>query len=435
MGSDHGLAALAPTPAAPLRATERDPRLDPRAPTRRVVVPRSGVTAWRRLRANRAIAFLLRHRANLIVTLVAGAIDALAYLAPDEGMEPRRVPLGIVLALAAAAILPARRRHPMRVLAGVVVIQMCLVVLTTATTHSFGGALLVALYTVARFGSTRDLWIAGVGAFSVQVLRDAYDSETFVQMVGADLLATLLVVGVGLGTAKWQGQVELNRRLLADRAVTEERRRIARELHDIVAHHITTMYLMSGGARATLDRDPDTAREALFTLESSGRSALREMRQLLGVLRSDDGPEQAPSEPQPGMDDIDGLIIESRAAGLPVEYRELGEREPLPPATGLTLYRIVQEALTNTRKHAGNARTCVEVRHLPDRVLIEVLDDGAGNIPATGVVGGYGLTGMRERVALHGGTLEVGPCPGGGFRVFASVPLPPKAPTGAAERV
>ncbi|MFI1585988.1 sensor histidine kinase [Embleya sp. NPDC020630] len=431
MGSDHGpAAALAPTPAAaPPRATEGVARHDPRAPAhRRRTVPKPGATTWHRLRANRAIAFLVRHRANLLVSLAAGVVDTLAYLLPDEGMEPRRVPVGIALALVAAAILPARRRHPMRVLAAVVAIQSCLVVVTTATTHSYGGALLVALYTVARFGSTRDLWIAGCGALAVQALRDAYDSDTFVQMVGADLLATLLIVGVGLGTAKWQGQVALNRQLLADRAVTEERRRIARELHDIVAHHITTMYLMSGGARATLERQPDTAREALFTLESSGRSALREMRQLLGVLRSDDGPEQAPSEPQPGMDDIDGLITESRAAGLPVEYREHGKREPLPPATGLTLYRIVQEALTNTRKHAGNARTCVEVRHLPDRVLIEVVDDGAGSIPATGVVGGYGLTGMRERVALHGGTLEVGPCPGGGFRVFASVPMPSKGP-------
>ncbi len=211
--------------------------------------------------------------------------------------------------------------------------------------------------------------------------------------------------------------------------MAEERRRIARELHDIVAHHITTMQLMSGGARANL-ANPEVVRDALVTLESSGRLALREMRQLLNVLRAGDEPDAAPPSPQPGVEDLDRLVEESRRAGLPTELSIRGAPQPLPPTLGLTVFRIVQEGLTNARKYAGPARASVRIDHRPDGITVEVRDDGAGFAspdtgPAAGERGGYGLIGMRERVALHGGTLRTGPRPEGGFAVLAELPLAP----------
>ncbi|MYT20858.1 histidine kinase, partial [Streptomyces sp. SID7760] len=229
---------------------------------------------------------------------------------------------------------------------------------------------------------------------------------------------------------------EARRTLLADRAVAEERRRIARELHDIVAHHITTMQLMAGGARANLAHDPDVAREALVTLEDSGRMALREMRQLLDVLRAGEEPEQTPPAPQPGTGDLDRIISESRLAGTPTEFTVRGTARPLPPTVGLTVFRIVQEALTNARKHAVGARAHVRLTYGAEGVEVEVRDDGAGGprpgasragssrtaASRAGAGSGYGLIGMRERVALQGGTLETGSHEGGGFRVAARLP-------------
>ncbi|MYS83892.1 sensor histidine kinase [Embleya scabrispora] len=391
--------------------------------------PRAG--AYARLR--RAITDHRAYRNELLLVIASAVMDSLAFVTTTEfdsaGVTTRVIGFG--LATAGGAVLIARRRYPMQVLIAVVLLQAVFVLCTDAATRSFGCALMVALYTVSRYRGPLDIGFAGCLAVAVQLLRALPGAgEPVAQACASGFGGAALVITVGVGTAKWQQQLAINRQLRADRAVTEERRRIARELHDIVAHHITTMYLMSGGARATLERDPETAREALFTLEASGRTALGEMRQLLGVLRSTDGPEEAPSEPQPGMPEIHRLITESRAAGLPIEYEEIGERRSLSAATGLTLYRIVQEALTNTRKHSGAARASVRVRHLPDRVVLEVLDDGAGgSAPPSGITGsGYGLMGMRERVTLHGGTLEAGHRPEGGFRVVADVPLPPSEP-------
>ncbi|WP_344588591.1 sensor histidine kinase, partial [Kitasatospora paracochleata] len=236
--------------------------------------------------------------------------------------------------------------------------------------------------------------------------------------------------GAGVAVARWQREVAANRRLLADRAVADERRRIARELHDIVAHHITTMQLMAGGARANAGH-PEVVRDALVTLESSGRMALREMRQLLDVLRAGDEPDTAPPSPQPGAEDLDRLVAEACRGGLPTDLGIEGPPRPLPPTVGLTVFRIAQEGLTNARKHAGPARAAVRLSYGPDRVTVEVRDDGGGTpgrAPAAASASGragYGLIGMRERVALHGGTLTAGPRPGGGFAVVADLPLTP----------
>ncbi|MEV4183699.1 sensor histidine kinase, partial [Streptosporangium canum] len=295
--------------------------------------------------------------------------------------------------------------------------------LTVPLPRHFGAVLVVALYSVARACPGRVTALAAVVTVAVTLLSQSNDRIPPWQDAITPPLTTLIVVGAAMAMNRWQREVDANRRLLADRAVADERRRIARELHDIVAHHITTMQLMAGGARANL-AEPEVVKDALVTLESSGRLALREMRQLLDVLRDGDEPEAAPSQPQPGTDDLGRLVAESRLAGVPTEFSAHGQRRPLPPTVGLTVFRIAQEALTNIRKHAGTARASVELTYRQDRVTIEVRDDGGGDSPQEGArASGYGLIGMRERVALHGGTLTAGPQADGGFAVVADLPL------------
>jgi len=370
---------------------------------------------------------------DMAVAVVAVGLDVLAYLAPgEEGPGSPVTVLGVLLVASSVVPLLFRRHHPVPVFGAVLVVQLAVnlglaVDPGAPMSNSYGGAVAVALYTVARYGGRRAVVLGVVATTPVQLTRYLYNDLPFLGVGLTDVLVTpCLIVAVGLAVRQWKRQLDINRTLLADRAVTEERRRIARELHDIVAHHITTMYLMSGGARSTLDRDPDTAREALVTLEESGRTALREMRQLLGVLRSTDTPEETPSEPQPGVDGIERLVADSAAAGLPAELHVTGRPVALPMPVGLTLYRIVQEALTNARKHAGPARATVRLAYLQGRVTVEVADDGAGDGKAPGGKGeggGYGLLGMRERVALHDGSLRAGRREEGGFAVTASVPL------------
>ncbi|MGW0905577.1 sensor histidine kinase [Streptomyces sp. NPDC002853] len=370
---------------------------------------------------------------DVVIAAVAVGLDVLAYLAPgEEGPGAPVTVLGVLLVVASFVPLLLRRHHPVPVLGAVLAVQLAVnlglaVDPGSPMSNSYGGAVAVALYTVARHSGRRTVVLSVLATVPVQLTRYLFNDVPFLGVGITDVAVTpCLIVAIGLAVRQWKQQLDINRTLLADRAVTEERRRIARELHDIVAHHITTMYLMSGGARSTLDRDPDTARDALVTLEESGRTALREMRQLLGVLRSTDTPEETPSEPQPGVDGIERLVADSAAAGLPAELHVTGRPVELPMPVGLTLYRIVQEALTNARKHAGPARATVRLAYLRDRVTVEVADDGAGAGRAPGGKaegGGYGLLGMRERVALHDGSLRAGNREEGGFAVLASVPL------------
>ena len=212
------------------------------------------------------------------------------------------------------------------------------------------------------------------------------------------------------------------------RAAAEERARIARELHDVVAHSVSVMVVQVGGARGILDAEPETARETLRSAEQTGRQALAEMRRMLGILRApDDGDGLAP---QPSLRDVDRLIEQARAAGLSVELRTEGHPHPLAPGVDLAAYRIVQEALTNAVKHAGPARVEVVLRYAGNQLEIVVNDDGRGPPPARDdhADPGHGLVGMRERVALYGGALNAGRRNGGGFAVHARLPLEPDGP-------
>ncbi|MFD8087843.1 sensor histidine kinase [Kitasatospora sp. NPDC059722] len=382
-------------------------------------------------------------RADALLAVGACTIDLLGYLvfngdAGDHGASLT----GFLLVTLSALPLLARRSRPVATLAGVLVLQSAADLSAPASPH-FGAALVVALYSVARARTALETAAASVVTSVLTVLSQSHLRMPAWQAVVSAPVSALLVVGAGLAVARWQREVAANRKLLADRAVADERRRIARELHDIVAHHITTMQLMAGGARANLAH-PEVVRDALVTLESSGRLALREMRQLLDVLRAGDEPDTAPPSPQPGAEDLGRLVDESRVAGLPTDFGVQGPRRPLPPTVGLTVFRIVQEGLTNARKHAGPARATVTLTYGPDRVTVEVRDDGgtagtAGTggaapqeaVPAGGR-SGYGLIGMRERVALHGGTLRTGPRPEGGFAVLADLPLAPEETADAA---
>jgi signal transduction histidine kinase len=247
------------------------------------------------------------------------------------------------------------------------------------------------------------------------------------------------VPSVFFGAVAWLGGRAMRRRqqlveALGDRAqqlererdervralVAEERARIARELHDVVAHSVSVM-VVQAQAGPRLLAAPDEAVTAFESIEASGREALVELRRLLGILRT--GDKQLAIGPQPGLGSLAGLIEQVREAGLPVELRIEGEQVTLPPGVDLSAYRIVQEALTNTLKHAGRAQAEVVVRYSSSAVELEIVDDGSGALEADINGSGHGLIGMRERTALYGGRLDAGPRRDGGYTVRARLPL------------
>ena len=225
--------------------------------------------------------------------------------------------------------------------------------------------------------------------------------------------------------AEKAARLEADREERAARAVADERARIARELHDVVAHSLTVMVIQAGAARRLVDRDPERVVEAAATIRRMGREALDEMRRLVGVLADEPG---APGlAPQPTMADLDSLVERARGAGLDVQLDVRGERAELPAGVDLSAYRVVQEALTNTVRHAGARRATVTVNYGDEELQLRVSDDGCGPAAAPDAravpSGGHGLFGMRERVTLYGGELHAGEREGGGFEVRARFPL------------
>jgi signal transduction histidine kinase len=281
---------------------------------------------------------------------------------------------------------------------------------------------LCALYGLTVWTSPRR-FLLGTVAVTTAVLAAAagphttLSSTTFVLLV---VLAVMLLVRRVVGDRERRAQLaERERDLAAREAVAGERARIARELHDVVAHSVSVI-VVQAQAGPRLLAEPAQVRDVFHSIETTGREALDELRRLLGVLRARD--EQLPVGPQPGLDALQPLIQQLREAGLRVELRVEGEPVRLPPGIDLSAYRIVQEALTNTLKHAGPAEAEVIVRYHHSTLELEILDNGTG-APARVNGSGHGLVGMRERVALYGGSLEAGARNGHGFGVRARLPL------------
>ncbi|HUZ99089.1 MAG TPA: sensor histidine kinase [Gaiellaceae bacterium] len=329
---------------------------------------------------------------------------------------------GVPLAVVQVAPLLVRRRYPRTVLAVVTGAWIAQAIFVTAWPPV---ASLVAVYTIsASLGRTEGLWATALATLAATLTTIGLTDwgRTVSDLL---LFAGAWVVGDNLGTRRAYTRtleeraerLEREREAEAARARAEEQARIARELHDVIAHSVSVMVVQAAAANDVFDTRPERAREALRAIEASGRTALAEMRRLLGVVRAD-GADYAP---QPGIDRLDDLVEQVRAAGLAVGVSIEGSPRPLPAGVDLSAYRVVQEALTNTLKHANATRADVSVRYADHELGVEVRDDGepAGN----GDGHGRGLIGMRERVTAFGGSLETGPKNTGGFAVSARFPL------------
>ncbi len=410
-----------------------------------------------------------------IVALVV-AIGQFRTQAPMFGISPWTL-LGVALTTAPLAF---RRTYPITAFW----VIMAAIVTTSGSTHTVitFASVIFAAYCAAAYSPFRRLALASVLAAGIVVTAAYPDTAPPVPARFGALLVLLPTVAVGNAIRTWRrraGESAERLRLAQQeheaetrRAVQEERARIASEMHDVVTHNVSVMVVQAGAARRVLDSSPGAAREALLAVEASGRTAMTELRNLLGLLAPSGEAEPGPDEmtvpggagdaaltPQPGVARIPALLARVGEIGMPVELTvdaPPGTSPALPPGIDLAAYRVVQEALTNVMKHAGPARTTVRLQYRPRDLLITVSDDGPpdsapaaagpgvgvgeGTGPGVGVgvgegagpgsgsvSGGRGLIGLRERIAVYGGELDAGPRPGGGWRLRARIPLEPVA--------
>ena len=377
--------------------------------------------------------------------LVDGVLAAALVFAGVGSTFAKGMFLGIPLSLGLAVPVVFRRKNPVlayytAIAAGA--LQVALDVRPSATDV----AILILLYTLAAYTPRRtSVWGLAVclAGSTVGILRwislinhSLLEWLTVASMLfaGPALLAWVLGDSMRYRRAYYASLEDRAARLEAERdaqvqiAAAAERARIARELHDVIAHNVSVMVVQADGASYAMDNDPARAREALAAISATGRQALAEMRRLLGVLRREGGGANSERAPQPGIGELGELLDQARGAGLPVSFTVEGDPQPLPGGVALAAYRIVQESLTNTRKHAGPVVSAsVVLRYSPDTVVLTISDDGWGDLGGTALPGapGHGLTGMRERVAMYGGSVTAGPRPGGGFEVEATLPLTP----------
>jgi signal transduction histidine kinase len=395
---------------------------------------------------DRVARWLRRLRANpwwfdsALALAAAGLSTAIFVFDPAfRGLPRGRFVLGCGLVLLHTVPLAARRRFPLAVLATSVASGLAFAALDLSP-DLLWMTFLVAVYSVAAYGSRwvslAGLVVAEVGSVANQLTPGRFQAPTVIS--NALLIAAVWLLGHFVGVRRvYVGQLEERtaeleqaREELARRAVTEERLRLARELHDVVAHAMSVIAVQSGVGAHIANTQPEEAAKALVAIEATSRGALEELRRLLGVLRQEHEP-QGDLAPVPGLADLDSLLAEVSKAGLAVKLRVNGTRPPVPAGVDLSAYRIVQEALTNVVKHAGPAHAQVTIGYRDQDVTVEVTDDGQGAVisGSDGQAGsGHGLIGMRERVAAFGGELEVGPRPGGGFRVAARLPLAAEQP-------
>ena len=370
---------------------------------------------------------------------LALALAAVFFLATGVHYDDR--PVGVALILLQTLPLALRRWRPVWVLA-VVVAATLATMATEIPGRSDGGVgiiLLVALYSVAAHCPRRQAAWAGIAAGAVLAwpLWTATGGIAPLQVRVAVAVVSLVFPAVGWVCGAYmselRGRAARSRReqeLETGRAVAEEQARVGRELHDVIAHTLSVIVIQAGAADDVFDTSPDRARQALRSIGSAGRQALAELRRVLETVRPQAG-EQEEWAPQPGLSGLGELLAQVRATGLNVTARVDGAPVDLPAGLDLSAYRIVQEALTNTLKHARADTAEVNVRYGPAELTLEVLDDGQPAAPAGqhGPARTRGLIGIRERAALHGGTCDAGPRPGGGFGVRVSFPLPGDGPS------
>ncbi|MER6186899.1 histidine kinase [Streptomyces sp. NPDC001652] len=375
---------------------------------------------------------------NVDVVVVREIAPGVAYTVVRPS-GPGGLAFMVTLAVVASGALALRRRYPLAVL--------CVVTAATlATPQSVLRltfyAFIIAVYSAAVYSPYR---VATLAALPVSVVLVGTSGDSVTPIVPNDYIVLLILVpmavaAVGLRTWKLRtdegrtriSTLERDRTEELRRAVEHERARIARELHDVVTHNVSVMIIQAGAARKIMGTSPEEAGEALLAVEAGGRAAMTELRHVMGLLTMADEEEETSSgaepagtteelTPQPGLDQLESLVGRVRDTGLPVDLTVTGPPRPLPPGLELAAYRVVQEALTNTVKHASGASAAVTVDYGPDRLRVEVTDTGGDSRGAVG--SGRRLIGLRERLAVHDGTLHTGRRLTGGYRVEALIPL------------
>jgi len=381
---------------------------------------------------------------DTVLAVLLGMIDMLLFVADGFAEVPELPPWYVAVPINIAMVAPLvfRRKSPLWSAYAVLVLSVVHGTLMLGVGSVVG--LAMSIYSVVVYAGRRQglVFVAAVvAAVAVQLLLESSDSVVIEALFAVFGIALCWTLGEFVGARRaYDVEVEARLHLLETErdqatriAVAEERSRIARELHDVVAHAVSVMVVQADGAGYAIQSDPELAQRALRTISETGRGALGELRRLLDVLRHDES-DGEPRVPQPDAHALADLAERMRAAGVPVtlEVDELGD---LPAGVSLGVYRIVQESLTNTLKHAGRgASAAVRVSRTGDLVEVLVSDDGAGRahelVPAARngrapvrLPGGNGLIGMRERAHVYGGTLEVGPAPGGGWQVRAELPV------------
>ncbi|MFF1296115.1 MULTISPECIES: sensor histidine kinase [unclassified Streptomyces] len=405
--------------------------------------PRRTPLSRRALSADVVLAVLLTVVALLVAARYPGdgpaSLGNVRYGAPDAPRppvppEPRFIPEGEYstpwpLIVLSALPLAVRRRFPLAAFA-----VLMTAVLAIGDDASWINVLtcVVAAYSAVMHSRHRTVATAAM-VFAAVLAGFAFRDTEPILPGWSSPAVVLLIAGVTAGLVRyWRRRLSADRERLAQfqrdqeeamhRAVEEERARIAAELHDVVTHNVSVMVIQAGAARKVMDVAPQRSKEALLAVEAGGRAAMAELRHVMGLLAAPDAEQPDALEPQPGLAQLDALIVRVRGAGTPVGVAVSLPPDPLPPGIDLTAYRVVQEALTNTIKHAPGAEASVVIGYAEEVLQIEVIDTGAvRDVPRT-EGNGRGLIGLRERLAVYGGELTAGPTLAGGYRVKALIP-------------
>jgi signal transduction histidine kinase len=383
---------------------------------------------------DRFVARVSGRPADVLLALGVAAAIVIARAAEISDRHLHNMGLaGVAIALASACSLIARRDAPVAVWALTLAAVPVVIALDSAS-GAISLPLLIAIYTLATLERRpRALALAATAALGLALARGLIQAKGWSDgRTAAEPALAVAALFLGWAVAGRRAYIaEIKDRAARAEAAREEelrrlldaeRLRIARELHDVVAHTIATINVQAGVAAHVIDKRPEAAAHALTTIKESSKEALRELRNIVGVLR-EPGEDESRS-PAPGLAQLDALIATAGEAGLPIRLRITGERRPLPATVDLAAYRIVQESLTNVMRHAGQARAEISLEYQSSELGIEVSDNGRGADPGGLNGGGHGIAGMRERAGAFGGELEATSLGEGGFRVRARLPLP-----------